>query len=160
MPVGNALNATGVGYQSSDGLGTWRGSKIVGVGSCSTSNQDGIAGDTQITVQPGATAFSVVTTTTQAAAINSTYVADNVAGVNFTLPAIAPAGSLIEIVYKQGAWVVTPAASQQILFGTLIGTPTTGALTSKAVGDCVRLRCTVANTTWVVTSSQGQINLS
>lgn len=160
MPVGNSLNATGVGYQSSDGLGTWSGRKIIGVGACVTTNQDGVGGDTQVSISPGALAFEVVTATTKSASINTSYVADNAAGVNFTLPAIAPVGSVIEIVYKQGAWKVTPAASQQILFGIISGTVTTGTLTSKAVGDCIRLRCIVANTTWIVTSSQGQIELT
>lgn len=160
MPLGNSINANEAGFQSSDGLGTWKGRKIVGLGSVSTANQDGIAGDVQISVQPGATAFEVVTTTTKSALVNTTYVADNIAGVNFTLPAVAPAGSVVEVVYKQGAWKVTPSAGQQILFGNLIGTVATGALTSKNVGDCVRLRCIVANTTWVVTGCQGQIDLS
>lgn len=160
MPVGNSLNAIGTGFQVSDGLGTWSGRTIVGIGAVTTANQDGVSGNCQISVTPGATAFEVVTTTTKAAVVNTSYVADNASGVNFTLPATASAGSIIEIIYKQGAWVVTPASGQQILFGTLAGTLTTGVLTSKNVGDCIRLRCTVANTTWTVTGCQGQINLS
>lgn len=159
MPIANALNATQAGYQAQDGLGSWFGRKIVGIGAVTTTNQDGISGDTNVSVAPGALSFEVVTATTKSAAVNTSYVADNVSGVNFTLPAVAPLGSVIEIIYKSGAWVLTPAASQQILYGTRIGTPTTGTLTSKNVGDCVRLRCIVANTTWIVTGGQGQCDL-
>lgn len=161
MPLANAINAIENGFQSLDALtGTFKGRSLTGSGAVNVTNGDGVAGNPVFSVAPGATAFEVVTTTTKAAAINTTYVADNAAGVNFTLPATAPAGSVVEIIFKQGRWVVTPSSGQQIILGTTTGTTTTGTLTSLKDGDCVRLRCTVSNLTWVVTGCQGQFNLS
>ena len=160
MPVGNALNAVEAGIQCSDGLGTWKGRKIIGVGAVTTTNQDGIAGDIQISVTPGAMPTEVVTTATKTAVINTSYIANNAAGVTFTLPSIAPLGSVVEVVYQSGSWKVVPATTQQILYGTIAGTVTTGTLTSKNIGDCIRLKCTVTNSVWTVVSDHGQIELT
>ncbi len=57
-------------------------------------------------------------------------------------------------------WQITQAAGQQIFFGT---TQTTlgggGSLTSSATRDSIEIVCVVANLTWNVISSQGNITV-
>ncbi len=112
----------------------------------------------------GAASFSWtdVSGTSQAATVNSGYTANNAGLVTITLPVTAAYGTTIRVVGKgAGGWKVAQNASQLIHFNS--GVTTTGAtgfLASAAQYDCAELLCTVADTTWTVISSEGNITVS
>jgi hypothetical protein len=91
------------------------------------------------------------------------YTASNAGSVTFTLPAVAPYGSVFEVTTgtTSGGWSIAQLALQSIVYGNLTTTVGTGGnLTSTGKGDSVRVLCTVANTTFQVLSSQGEIDVT
>jgi hypothetical protein len=108
-----------------------------------------------------ALSWSVITGTSQAAAINSGYLVNSATLSTITLPATAAVGSLLEIVgVGAGGWRLSQAAGQQVVFGNLSNTTGTGGqLNSTHQRDCIRLVCIVADTTWQVVSSIGNIDV-
>lgn len=82
--------------------------------------------------------------------------------LSLSLPATAAVGTIIEVVLAGAtSWTVTQAAGQQVFMGNTSNTlGATGTTASTAAGDSVRLLCTVANTTWYIISSVGNINLT
>lgn len=99
----------------------------------------------------GVTAWTNVTGTTQALAVNQGYIANNAGTVTLTLPATAAQGTVIKIRgYGAGGWTVAQNASQQIILGAK-GTTTSGtggSVSSTNRYDQISLFCTVANTIW------------
>lgn len=95
-------------------------------------------------------------------AINTVYITDNGASlVTYTLPATAPLGSFFEIMgASSGGWTIAEASGQTIHFGNVAATTTSGSLSSTNQYDCVKLRCTTANTTFVVQNAQGNITVA
>lgn len=111
---------------------------------------------------PGASTgitWSEVTGTTQAASVNSAYIANNAALVTITLPDTAAVGDIVRVVGKgAGGWKVAQNASENINFGNVTTTTGTGGyLASTLRYDSVELVCTIANTTWTAISSVGNI---
>jgi len=101
-----------------------------------------------------------VTGSSQSMSTKTGYYANNATSVAFTLPSTAAKFDLIEIVGIQGAWTLAQAAGQSVIFGnqqTTVGVG--GSLASTNAHDCISLICTVANTTWVVRSSIGNITV-
>ena len=88
--------------------------------------------------------------------INNTYAPFTLPGV--TLPAISPVGSAITLVGNAGFYVAQ-LAGQRIFFGSSATTlGIAGSLiSSDPLADCVEMICLVANTTWYVKSSVGNI---
>lgn len=107
-------------------------------------------------------AFTEVTGTTQAAAINTGYIANNASLVTITLPGTAAIGSVVEIVGKgAGLWRLAQPAGLTIRFGNLSTTAGTGGwLQATQRYDSIRLICTTANTEWTVVSVQGVIDVN
>ncbi len=104
--------------------------------------------------------WSEVTGTSQAAAINSGYIANNEALVTVTLPATAAVGSLVEVVGSgSGLWKLAAAAGDTIKFGNAT-TAAAGSLTATLQYDTVRVVCITADTTWVVTNSVGSLTVA
>lgn len=103
--------------------------------------------------------WSEVTGTTQAAAVNRAYVVNNAALVTVTLPDTAAVGDIVRVIGKgAGGWLIAQNASENINFGTVTTTTGVGgSLASSHRYDCVELVCSVANTTWTVISSVGNI---
>jgi len=105
-----------------------------------------------------------VTGITQAMAVNTGYLANNVALVTFTLPATAVQFSTIEVVgHGAGGWKISQNAGQQIIFGntaTTVGV--TGSLASTNANDCVQFIASVggASTVWTVQSSVGNLTVA
>jgi len=125
---------------------------------------------TGISITPGAGTISIaatgtsfgwtdVTGTTQAMVVNSGYTANNAGLVTLTLPATAAYGTTFAVCGKgAGLWKIAQNASQLIHFGS--STTTTGAtgyLEATNQYDVVYLLCTVANTTFTVTTSIGNL---
>lgn len=105
--------------------------------------------------------YTVVTGTTQALSNNNGYIANNAGVVTFTLPATAAVGDFIQVdgLHTGGGWLINQNASQQIQMGSALTTVTTGSLASTNPGDCVGFVCAVADTTWIVEDSMGNITV-
>ncbi len=104
---------------------------------------------------------TVVAGTTQAAAVNNSYVSNNGSAVTITLPATAAVGSEIEILgLGAGGWILAQNASQLVHFGNQVTTTGTGgSLASTNQYDSVFIKCIVANTTFNVRSSIGNLTV-
>lgn len=104
-------------------------------------------------------AWTDVTGTTQAMSPNNGYLSDNAGLVTLTLPAVAAQFSVVRVVGNgAGGWLIAQNALQEIHFdsiGTTVGI--TGSLASTNRYNSITLLCVVANTTWVVMSSVGNI---
>ncbi len=101
--------------------------------------------------------WSTIAGTTQAAAVDSGYVAGNAAQTTVTLPATAALGSEVAVEgLGAGGWILAANTGQTIKIGTGT-TSTAGSLTSAAASDNVYVICIVQNTTWRVqtTNSAG-----
>lgn len=116
----------------------------------------------------GVMSWTEVTGTSQSAAVNNGYIANNAALVTVTLPTTAAVGSIVRVVGKgAGGWKVAQNASEQVIWNeggvdgvdeTTVGTG--GYLASTDDYDAVELLCIVADTTWTVLSSKGNITLA
>ena len=104
----------------------------------------------------------LVTGTTQTASVNNGYITNNAALVTVTLPNTAAVGSIVRIAGKgAGGWRVAQNASEIIHFGNVDTTTGTGGrLDSTDTNDAVELLCIVADTEWMVLSSQGNITVT
>lgn len=107
----------------------------------------------------GGISWAEVTGTTQSAAVDTGYICNNASLVTVTLPDSAAVGKIVAIVGKgAGGWKLAQNASENIRFGTAVTTTGTGGyLASSNQYDAVEVICTVADTTWTVRSSQGNI---
>jgi hypothetical protein len=102
----------------------------------------------------------VSTGTTQACAINTTYVANNAGVCTMTLPATAAVGSVVGFRNLLGGFLIAQNASQLVKVGNQSTTTgITGSVASQAVGDCVNYECVVANTTWIAAVTQGNVTV-
>lgn len=100
----------------------------------------------------GAFSWSEVTGTSQAMAVNTGYIANNVALVTLTLPVSSVVGDMLRVVGKgTGGWTVAQNASQTIHLGindTTVGVG--GSLSSTNRYDAITMVCTVANLEWTI----------
>ena len=110
----------------------------------------------------GGFTWNEVTGTTQTASVNNGYITNNAALVTVTLPNTAVVGSIVRIAGKgAGGWRVAQNASEIIHFGNVDTTTGTGGrLDSTDTNDAVELLCIVADTEWMVLSSQGNITIT
>jgi len=111
----------------------------------------------------GGISWSEVTGTTQAMAVDNAYILNNASLVTATLPDTAALGSVVRVVGKgAGGWKIAQNASESIIWdedsSTTVGTG--GSLDSTDDYDAVELVCTVADTTWTVISSKGNISIT
>ena len=138
------------------------------------SNQLGtatITAGTGILVTPTANTITIATTngiswveitsTTQNMAVDTGYIANNVALVTLTLPAVAVVGDRVRVAGKgAGLWRIAQNALQVIHFGATDSTiGVGGSVTAILRYDCVELLCITANTDWVVLSSVGNLTV-
>ena len=87
--------------------------------------------------------------------INNTYAPGSLPGV--TLPAISPVGSAITLIANAN-FSINQLAGQQIYFGSSATTlGIAGNLISSSFACCVEMICLIANTTWYVKSSVGDM---
>jgi hypothetical protein len=118
------------------------------------------AGTITIATSGGGLTWSVVAAPT-AILVNNGYGANSGGSTAFTLPATAVLGSLVSIVGMAVGWTIAQGAGQEIFFGN---THTTngagGSLASTNAGDCITIVCLVADTTWYVLSSIGNITVA
>lgn len=104
--------------------------------------------------------YSVITAN-QVATINSGYIVNSGSLATVTLPATAAVGSVIEIIgMGAGGWRLGQATGQQVIFGNMSNTSgASGQLNSSHQRDCIRLVNIIADTTWQVVSSLGNIDV-
>lgn len=109
----------------------------------------------------GGITWTEVTGTSQSAAINNGYIANNAGLVTVTLPSTAAVGSIVRVAGSgAGGWKVAQNASGQINFGNQATTSGTGgSLASVNRYDAVELICITANNIWTVISSQGNLTV-
>lgn len=102
---------------------------------------------------------TVVSGTTQAAAVNNGYITNNAGLCTVTLPATATVGQIVQVSGQgAGGWKIAQNASQLIIFNSNVTTTGTGgSLSSSLTNDNILIMCTVTNTTWLVIASQGNI---
>jgi hypothetical protein len=124
-----------------------------------------------ISVTPGANTITIATTngiawtevtgTSQAMAVDSGYIANNAGLVTLTLPATAVVGDRVRIAGKgAGGWRCGQNAGQTINFGNTATTAgVAGYIDSTNQYDALELLCITANTTWVALSSVGNLNV-
>jgi len=106
--------------------------------------------------------ITVTTGTTQAMAVNNSYISNNAGLVTNTLPTTAAIGSIINVGgLGAGGWTIAQNASQLIHFGNAVTTTGTGGgIASGNQYDNITLQCVVANTTFVVQASQGNMTVT
>lgn len=112
-------------------------------------------------INPQSNWVDVITTPVNLIA-NMSYVSDTGATLtSFTLPTTAAFGTIIQVAGKSsGGWTIAQNTGQTIHFGNLSTTTgTSGSLSSSNQNDYVRLLCTIANTTWNVIGSIGNITI-
>lgn len=99
---------------------------------------------------PAGITWVSVSGTTQAVAVNTGYIINNVAATTVTLPATAAVGSRVIVKgVGAGGWIVSANSGQTIRYGA-VATGVGGSMTSDLGTDSVQLTCIVANTTWSV----------
>jgi len=111
----------------------------------------------------GGIIWNEVTGTSQAAAVNNGYVANNASQVTITLPDTAAFGSVVKVMGKgAGGWKIAQNAGETIRWdeSTVTTTGTGGYLESTDDHDAIELVCTTANTVWTVgPGAKGNINV-
>ena len=141
---------------------------IAGVAGVTVSNQEFVTIDTT-TGQLGSAApsgggltWTDVTGTSQAMAVENGYTANNTGLVTLVLPATALYGSVMAVVGKgAGGWQIAQNGGQVInLLSSSTTVGATGFLESTSQYDVVYLLCTVADTTFTVINSMGNITVS
>jgi hypothetical protein len=131
-----------------------------------------ITAGTGVTTSTGAGTFTInavgggltwsVITANQAAAVNNGYICNKAGTLALSLPAASAVGSIISVtgINTATGWQITQGAGQQIFFGTSSTTSgATGTLTSSAIRDSIQIVCVVANLTWNVINSVGNITV-
>lgn len=122
----------------------------------------GNAGTNTLTISDSDVMFTwtVVTSPLAAMASNTGYIANNGGTCLLSLPAVSIVGDIINVTGINNAtgWKVTQAAGQQIFFSTINSTlGAGGSLQSSSTRDSIEMVCIVANTTWQVISSIGNV---
>ena len=117
------------------------------------------AGSISIAATGGGLTWSAVTTATAMVA-NNGYGANGSGTLAFTLPASAALGSVFYIIGMAHGWTIAENTGQQIFFGNTSTTVTSGSLASTNAGDCVAIVCLVADTTFYVFDSIGNITVT
>jgi len=136
---------------------------IAGVGSSGqvlTSNGAGALPTFQAAAGGGLT-WTEVTGTSQSAAVNNGYIANNGGLVTITLPGTFAVGDIVQVVGKgAGLWVLDAPAGDTIHFGNQ-DTSSGGTITATHRYDAIQVIGTVADTEWTVTGiSQGNLTVA
>lgn len=161
MATGNAINANASGFASNDGSGVWNGRTLTAGTGVSITNGDGISDNPVINSIGSGLTWSVITGASQAMSVNNGYIANRAGTVAFTLPTVSAVGDVVAVtgINTNTGWSISYTTGQQIFFGSSSATLTTGSLASAQIRDTVYLVCVVANLSWNVVSSIGNITV-
>ncbi len=118
------------------------------------------SGTLATTAQLTGVTWNDVSGTTQAAAVNNGYIISNASQTTVTIPATAAEGSVFAIQGKGAAgWILQMNTGQICHFGNQ-ATSSAGSLTSTNQWDAVEIICVIANTTFSVRSSIGNLTVT
>jgi hypothetical protein len=183
LPVSVAMGGTGAATFTANGILLGNGTSAIAATSAltdgqlligSTGNAPSVATLTAgsgVTITNGSGTITIaasnqnpwteVTGTTQAMAVNNSYVANNAALVTLTLPATAAFGDRFVITGKgAGLFKIAQNASQTINFGSLTTTAGTGgSITATHRYDTIEIVCITANTQFNVVDSIGNFDV-
>ena len=162
MATNNAVNAQGPLNDGQIYIGSTSGHPIAenitpGTGISITNAPNSIT----IAATGGGLTWSVVTVN-GTFSVNTGTIANKAGTLTMALPAASAVGDIISITGMNTAtgWQVTQSAGQQIFFGTSSTTSGgTGTLTSTNIRDTITMVCIVANLTWNVINSVGNITI-
>lgn len=120
------------------------------------------AGSITINAVGSGLSWTVITGASQAMSVNNGYIANRSGTVAFTLPTTSAVGDIVAVTGMNTAlgWSIAYTTNQQIFFGTSSATLSTGSLASTNIRDTVYLVCIVANLTWNVVGSIGNITVA
>lgn len=120
------------------------------------------AGSITINAVGSGLTWTVVTGATQAMTSNNGYIANRSGTVAFTLPTTSAVGDMVAVtgINTATGWSIAFTTNQQIFYGTSSTTLTSGSLASVNIRDTVFLVCVVANLTWNVINSVGNITVA
>jgi hypothetical protein len=108
----------------------------------------------------GSLTWNDVSGTTQAAAVNNGYIISNAGQTTVTIGATVAEGSVFAVQGKgAGGWILAMNTGQTCHFGNS-ATSSGGSLTSTNLWDSVAIVCVTANTTFAVTTSQGNLTVA
>jgi hypothetical protein len=113
------------------------------------------------TAAPFIVPWSVIVAASKTIIVNEGYFANRGGGVAFTLPAAAAVGDVfyLSALHADG-WSLGQSAGQSVQIGSFSTTVGGGgSLASNAIGNSIFAVCAVANLTWVVQSSMGNITV-
>ena len=97
-------------------------------------------------------------TGTVTAAVGSAYIITDASAVTVTLPTTAAVGSVVGVVGNgAGGWILAQGAGGNTQFGSVNSTT---SIASTNAYDSIFVVCVIANTTWVVYSSVGNLAYS
>ena len=108
----------------------------------------------------GGITWNESTGTTQALAVDNGYITNNASQVVCTLPDTAALGSVIRLCGKgAGGWRISQNAGEDIIWDEASSTTggVGGYLASTDDYDAIEILCTVADTTWTILNSKGNI---
>lgn len=165
MPTsGNSLNISQTGFQSFDGTATFNGRTLTAGTGITITNANGVSGNPLISATGGGLAWVDQTTASVTMATNTGYTADDGSNlITFTLPTSANLGDVCVIQGKgSGLYTINYTTGQQIIFGTVSSTVTTGSVSSNKASDQITLRCSTASITapiFTVASSIGSFSI-
>lgn len=106
--------------------------------------------------------FWSVVTNSQQMQITNGYFTKGASQLLLTLPLTSDVGDEIEVAAINAAgWKITQNSGQQIqVKNTTTTLGTGGSLASTAIGDTARIVCFVANTSWILLSSEGTLTVT
>lgn len=109
----------------------------------------------------GGITWNTVSGTSQSAAANNGYIANNASLVTVTLPSSASVGDVVEVAGKgAGGWKIAQNSGQIIHMDGVDSTSGAGGSVASTVRyDAVRLLCITANTDWLVLSGIGNLTV-
>ena len=108
----------------------------------------------------GSFTWNDVSGTTQTAAVNNGYIISNSSATTVTIPATVSEGSVFAIAGKGAAgWTLQMNTGQTVHYGNSASS-SAGSLASTNQWDSVTIVCVTANTTFIVTASQGILTVA
>lgn len=120
------------------------------------------AGSITIAGVGGGLTWTVITASTQAAAINNGYACNYAGTLVVTLPAVSAVGTIVAVtgINPGNGWQLAQNAGNQIFFGTSTSTSgATGYLQSTNTYDTVYVLCVTTSANWVVVGSIGNLTV-
>jgi len=165
---GSSLTPTGTGAIEATSLASATTAVVVSAATAPTSGQvlTATSGTAATWQTPsgggGGITWNNVTGTTQAAAVNNGYVANNAALCTITLPSTAAIGQIVAVVGNgAGGWKIAQNSGQTIhqSFSKSSTTGAGGYFASTNLYDSAELICVATNTDWVVRNSSGNLTV-